>query len=645
METINSVINAVTGTNTIYGPEGSHEGTEPKTQGDMYKPTEHKPTEHQIHGETNTTPPAAENQVPTLGPGKAVYLNKPIATTTNETSKLTNESPSFQNLSLRSGSPPQKDNTAAVGHRRVDSGIGEMGVSTGGIPEAGAESGAHQKFGHERVGDEGIQRTAREIDDGSLTRDGEPRPVFVGNATSDDDIRRADGRDRVHFDDSVGSTGSLKPGSKPNPDRPKQGSTGEIPDMDLGRQASVPLGARIGTVQGGTVRDRQQELETAQTAQSGGLSGIPTVFGTGCYDPTGTAQVQKEEYSRLGKPTADSQPQQLKGEVEDPMAGKLTGPHPHFDKDQEEVQAQYTSPREQRTLSPEDHNLQQEPETEKIISQSPLKKDDSCLDTNAVQEPHSTIQASPTSIATTSTQLSDEYRSSDNESHSQGGTTNTATTNATSPMGPGLSKDTHSPTEPSTSADPAHAQQQTQKQGGDCPTEEPKGDTPQLEQDRRGSQEAQEGEKKEGSGHKWVKSTGTAAGGGDFDAAKPGAGREADRLLEQAGVHRTVDPRQKKEAEGDTKKGAEVDTKKGAEGDTKKGVKGNQHDTTTTSGSPANPTHQPSDSGKHGKLHIPKIFHHDGNQDSTASEGGSTHKGGLSGKLEKIKEKVKPRKD
>ncbi|KAK7742141.1 hypothetical protein SLS53_004727 [Cytospora paraplurivora] len=39
----------------------------------------------------------------------------------------------------------------------------------------------------------------------------------------------------------------------------------------------------------------------------------------------------------------------------------------------------------------------------------------------------------------------------------------------------------------------------------------------------------------EGTGEKYVKSSGLAADGGDFDATKPGAGREADRLLEQKG--------------------------------------------------------------------------------------------------------------
>ncbi|KAF4460219.1 hypothetical protein FALBO_13005 [Fusarium albosuccineum] len=37
--------------------------------------------------------------------------------------------------------------------------------------------------------------------------------------------------------------------------------------------------------------------------------------------------------------------------------------------------------------------------------------------------------------------------------------------------------------------------------------------------------------------NEYVHATGFAADGGDFDATKPGAGREADRLMEQKGVH------------------------------------------------------------------------------------------------------------
>ncbi|KAK9421214.1 hypothetical protein SUNI508_06062 [Seiridium unicorne] len=43
--------------------------------------------------------------------------------------------------------------------------------------------------------------------------------------------------------------------------------------------------------------------------------------------------------------------------------------------------------------------------------------------------------------------------------------------------------------------------------------------------------------KGEGTGEKYVKSSGLHADGGDFDATNPGAGREADRLLEEKGIH------------------------------------------------------------------------------------------------------------
>jgi len=42
-----------------------------------------------------------------------------------------------------------------------------------------------------------------------------------------------------------------------------------------------------------------------------------------------------------------------------------------------------------------------------------------------------------------------------------------------------------------------------------------------------------------GTGTEYVKSSGVAADGGDFDATKPGAGAEANRLLEEKGVHKS----------------------------------------------------------------------------------------------------------
>ncbi|CAK7215432.1 hypothetical protein SCUCBS95973_002470 [Sporothrix curviconia] len=45
----------------------------------------------------------------------------------------------------------------------------------------------------------------------------------------------------------------------------------------------------------------------------------------------------------------------------------------------------------------------------------------------------------------------------------------------------------------------------------------------------------------EGTGEKYVRSTGLNADGGDFDAAREGAGREADRILEQKGISHGAD--------------------------------------------------------------------------------------------------------
>ncbi|KAL6414874.1 hypothetical protein AUP68_01410 [Ilyonectria robusta] len=50
-----------------------------------------------------------------------------------------------------------------------------------------------------------------------------------------------------------------------------------------------------------------------------------------------------------------------------------------------------------------------------------------------------------------------------------------------------------------------------------------------------------ESEESKGTGQEYVRTTGFAADGGDFDATKPGAGREADRLLEEKGIHHGED--------------------------------------------------------------------------------------------------------
>jgi len=55
--------------------------------------------------------------------------------------------------------------------------------------------------------------------------------------------------------------------------------------------------------------------------------------------------------------------------------------------------------------------------------------------------------------------------------------------------------------------------------------------------------------KEQGTGEKWVKTSGVAAEGGDFDVTKPGAGREATRIMEEKGIkteNATIDPNAEK---------------------------------------------------------------------------------------------------
>ena len=99
--------------------------------------------------------------------------------------------------------------------------------------------------------------------------------------------------------------------------------------------------------------------------------------------------------------------------------------------------------------------------------------------------------------------------------------------------------------EPSVGADVSSGNTLKQKEpGGDRPLEEPTGDQADAVKGEKETTERQQagessaggqhpgqagGKTSEGTGEQWVKTSGVAADGGDFDAAKPGAGREADR--------------------------------------------------------------------------------------------------------------------
>lgn len=89
-------------------------------------------------------------------------------------------------------------------------------------------------------------------------------------------------------------------------------------------------------------------------------------------------------------------------------------------------------------------------------------------------------------------------------------------------------------TEPPRDADSANGDRITQKQQElGRPTESPKGDEVKA---IRESKEDAEAEQSAETGEKYVKTSGTKAAGGNFDAAQAGAGKEADRILETKGI-------------------------------------------------------------------------------------------------------------
>jgi len=75
-------------------------------------------------------------------------------------------------------------------------------------------------------------------------------------------------------------------------------------------------------------------------------------------------------------------------------------------------------------------------------------------------------------------------------------------------------------------------EEKARESGGDV-----SGTGPSAGDDEDGPQKESHGE---GTGELYVKSSGMKADGGDFDASNPGAGKEADRLLETKGIHHTV---------------------------------------------------------------------------------------------------------
>lgn len=163
-----------------------------------------------------------------------------------------------------------------------------------------------------------------------------------------------------------------------------------------------------------------------------------------------------------------------------------------------------------------------------------------------VRPEHQTDKTGVTGIHSDDPKLTVEYPSSSNEPSAAPGGQSRAPAG-----GFGLA-------EPSVGADPSSGQKPMQKeQGADRPLERPSEDNQQAIREEKETTERALGERdrsghsmegaphsvaEKGTGEQWVKSTGTVADGGDFDAAAPGAGKEADRLLGQQGGQREADP-------------------------------------------------------------------------------------------------------
>ncbi|KAI8634665.1 hypothetical protein F5Y19DRAFT_469726 [Xylariaceae sp. FL1651] len=89
---------------------------------------------------------------------------------------------------------------------------------------------------------------------------------------------------------------------------------------------------------------------------------------------------------------------------------------------------------------------------------------------------------------------------------------------------------------------PKPLQEVAKEHGGDAGN----GSTPSVDtRNKEDKKDEEKEEKNEGTGEQYVKSSGLQADGGDFDATKPGAGKEADRLMEEKGMHKPTDPNSK----------------------------------------------------------------------------------------------------
>ncbi|KAJ3578114.1 hypothetical protein NPX13_g2451 [Xylaria arbuscula] len=107
--------------------------------------------------------------------------------------------------------------------------------------------------------------------------------------------------------------------------------------------------------------------------------------------------------------------------------------------------------------------------------------------------------------------------------------------------------DTRSPEDPKTNprSAPTDVNDADEEGVNEAPNLDGPGPKPLVEAKDNKETEDDESKKSSGTGEQYVKSSGLKADGGDFDATNPGAGREADRLMEEKGIHNPTDPSSK----------------------------------------------------------------------------------------------------
>jgi len=202
---------------------------------------------------------------------------------------------------------------------------------------------------------------------------------------------------------------------------------------------------------------------------------------------------------------------------------------------------------------------------------------DSTDSKSADTEPETTATSSTTTDAPGNTSSTGPIRS-EHDTDKTGVTSAHQPSSGVSSDKPTSSNDNSGPgAAPSVGADPSSgAQTETKQQGAERPHDEPDHEENQaIKETKAEAEEAQsadtsgpgpqsleekakdggapgasssggddDGPQKEshgeGTGEQYVKSSGMKADGGDFDASNPGAGREADRLLETKGIHHTL---------------------------------------------------------------------------------------------------------